>query len=100
MEAYKIIPGELTYKTELCRTHIQTGTLPSPSIYAHKHSPGRFRSVSTHISEGQCAYGERCQFAHGIPELRAKPFDSKYYYYYCAGENENAEMLVFMEHRN
>ena len=27
---------------------------------------------------GVCKYDNNCQFAHGIPELRPKPFDANY----------------------
>lgn len=40
-----------TYKTEICRSHLQTG---------------------------YCEYGPNCQFAHGIHELRPRHFDVKY----------------------
>lgn len=40
-----------TYKTEICRSHLNSGF---------------------------CEYGDNCQFAHGIQELRPRHFDVKY----------------------
>jgi len=47
---------DLYYKTEICRTHQRTG---------------------------HCPYGSRCQFAHGLDDLRPRMFDTRFKTEYC-----------------
>ncbi len=59
-----------TYKTEICRSHINTG-------YCGACSPQGARAGMRAITRA-AEYGAHCQFAHGVHELRPRHFDVKY----------------------
>lgn len=46
----------------------------------HQFAAGTYKTeiCTTHMRVGYCKYGENCQFAHGVNELRPRHFDVKY----------------------
>ena len=73
----------MTYKTEICKTHFATACCDygSEQSRAEQRSPAAAVSAPpplTAVAASLPLRSSRCQFAHGLSELRPREFDCRY----------------------
>lgn len=77
-EVVETLENQKLYKTELCRSFLETGTCGYGSKCQFAHGDNEVRNVPRHpkykttlcrsyVKTGTCNYGERCHFVHESP---------------------------------